>query len=444
MARKKKIRRERGAAWEPKVIYRADRNRWMVDCGFKLGGEKRLRQLFESETEAHEWADARREEYLAKFTARETEKKQDARSGAMVRFSGLSERQRSDIAAAFANAGNDSATVARAVAFYLKHHDAAGTSRKLCRVYREYMTSKRRLGRRLATVKDAHVKLRPFVKAFRAAKVSEVTTGDIEKWLDGRQFSPITRNSYRAAIVALFNHAVRRRYIEVNPAKPIELSLMDQHLPGIHTVEEVRRVLMAARNYVPTAAYAVTKREKGWKVAEGERRLEKDPAKIAEARAQIVPYLAIGYFAGLRPQNELANLDWKDIDFTDRTIRVDPATAKKRRQRYVDMTDNLVQWLTPYVRKSGKIGFSRFTFRAVRKAAGVAWPKDVMRHCFGTYHSAMHEDNGKTSAQMGHSRTSELFKSYKNLVKRSAAVEYWKIAPEALGKVIPLPLAKAG
>jgi hypothetical protein len=56
----------------------------------------------------------------------------------------------------------------------------------------------------------------------------------------------------------------------------------------------------------------------------------------------------------------------------------------------------------------------------------------------------MHEDNGKTSAQMGHSRTSELFKSYKNLVKRSAAVEYWKIAPEALGKVIPLPLAKAG
>jgi integrase len=450
VAHKKKVKRERGEDWQPTVFFRSNRNRWMVDCGFKLGGEKRLRQMFDTKEEADSWAREKRKLYLESFNARVEEKKQDAKSSTMVRFSGLSERQRGDIAVAMAKANNDSAVVARAVEFYLKHHGAAGTSRKLCHVYREYLNGKRRLGRRVATVKDAHVKLRAFLKAFIRAKVSEITTTDVERWLVGCKFSPITRNSYRAAVVAFFNYCVRRRYIEVNPAQVIELSLMDQTMPGIHTVEEVRCVLTEARDYVPTAEYAVMEWRKGknGKKEEvpdtGKRTLETDQEKIKAARARIVPYLALGYFAGLRPQNELANLDWKDIDFTDRTIRVDPATAKKRRQRYVDMSDNLVAWLTPYKRKSGKIGFSRFAFRAVRKEADLKWPKDVMRHCFGSYHVALHGDYAKTSAQMGHSRTSELFKSYKNLVKKSAAEEYWKILPEEDQKTTPLPIVHAG
>ena len=447
MTRKKKATRERGANWEPKIRERPDRGCWMVDLGTKFIPR---RIYCATEEEATAKAAEKKAEFLAALTAKKVEKKKEAKSGSAVRFSELTERQRGDMASALANAGNDSTTVARAVEFYLKHHGTAGTSRKLCRVYQEYMKSKRRLGRRIATVKDAHVKLRLFIKAFRKAKVSEITTGDVERWLDSRRFSPITRNSYRAAIVALFNHAVRRRYIEVNPAMAIELSLMDQQMPGIHTISEVKRMLMAARNYTPTVEYAVKKwrKTKDGKKEEvpgtGTRTLEPNPEKIEAARARIIPYLALGYFAGLRPQNELSNLDWKNIDFSDQTIRVDPATAKKRRQRYVTMSDNLVEWLAPYVRKSGKIGFSRFIFRAVRKAAGVEWPKDVMRHCFGTYHSAMYEDNAKTSAQMGHSRTSELFKSYKNLVKRSAAEEYWKIAPETDSRIIQIPIARAG
>lgn len=433
MARSKKIKRERGNNWQPKVYFRHEGGFWVVDRGTKFTP----RRLYcQTEEEARIKAAKSRDEFLANLKSISIEKKQEEKVGGAVRLSELTGLQRADIAAALAKTGNDSAIVARAVEFYLKHNGMAGTSRKLCRVYREYITEKRHLGRRKATVKDAHVKLRHFIKAFRTAKVSDITTGDVERWLASRHFTPITRNSYRAAIVALFNHAVDHRYIEVNPATVIKLALMDQTLPGIHTVEEVRKMLMAARNYVPTVEYAVRKWRKGKDGTKeevpgtGERTLETDPEKIEAARARIVPYLAIGYFAGLRPQNELANLDWKDIDFTDQTIRVTPATAKKRRQRYVDMSDNLVQWLTPYARKTGKIGFSRFIFRAVRQTAGVEWPKDVMRHCFGTYHSAMYEDNAKTSAQMGHTRTSELFKSYKNLVKKSAAAEYWSIVPE--------------
>jgi len=447
MARRKKIKRERGNNWQPKVYFRHEGGLWVVDRGTKFTP----RRLYcQTEEEARLKATQSRNEFLANLKSTSIEKKQEVKDGGAVRLSELTGRQRADIAAAPAKAGNDSAIVARAVEFYLKHHGAAGTSRKLCRVYREYITAKRHLGRRHATVKDAHVKLRPFVKAYRAATVSDITTGDVERWLNSRQFTPITRNSYRAAIVALFNHAVRRRYIEVNPAEVIDLSMMDQTLPGIHTVDEVRRLLFVARDYTPTASYAVRQWKKGKDGAKeevegtGDRTLETDPEKIHAARARIVPYLAIGYFAGLRPQNELENLDWKDISFTKRTIRVDPATAKKRRQRYVTMSDNLIKWLTPYIQSSGKIGFSRFAFRAIRNKAKIEWPKDVMRHCFGTYHSAMYEDNAKTSTQMGHTRASELFDSYKNLVEKSEAVKYWKITPKVKGKIQRLPVAKAG
>ena len=436
MARKKKSKRERGANWQPKVYFRHEGGFWVVDRGTKFSPR---RIYCQTEDEAREEAAKNRDEFLAGLNAARVEKKQEVKDGGAVRLSELTGRQRADIAAALAKVGNDSSVVARAVEFYLKHHGTAGTSRNLWDVCEEYIASKRQLGRRLATVKDAHVKLAPFVEAYRTAKVSDITTGDVERWLNEREFTPATRNSYRAAIVALFNHAVRRRYIEVNPAEVIELSLMDQTLPGIHTVDEVRRLLFAAKNYVPIVEYAVTewRKSKDGKKEEvpgtAKVKYETDPEKIQAARARIVPYLAIGYFAGLRPQNELENLDWKDISFTKRTIRVDPATAKKRRQRYVTMSDNLIQWLTPYIQSSGKIGFSRFAFRAIRNKAKVEWPKDVMRHCFGTYHSAMYEDNAKTSTQMGHTRASELFDSYKNLVEKSEAVEYWQITPADKG-----------
>ena len=67
-----------------------------------------------------------------------------------------------------------------------------------------------------------------------------------------------------------------------------------------------------------------------------------------------------------------------------------------------------------------------------------------MRHCFGSYHLAAHENAAQTSLQMGHSRISELFKSYRNLVKKTAATEYWAIIPESQPNVIQLPVARAG
>ena len=130
------------------------------------------------------------------------------------------------------------------------------------------------------------------------------------------------------------------------------------------------------------------------------------------------------------------------MDFAAKTIRVSPATAKKRRQRYVDMSDNLIQWLTPYVQKEGKIGFSRKYFRTARENSKIEWSKDVMRHSFGSYLLAQNEDAPKTAMQMGHSGVDVLFNHYRNLVKKSAATDYWNIVPEVSASDTASPVTK--
>jgi integrase len=315
--------------------------------------------------------------------------------------------------------------------FYEKHTTTADASRRLKDVSDEYIKAKKAAGKRDRTIRDAEGKLAPFKKVFGEQSISEITTADVEDWLNGRGYTPGTRDAYRKAISGLFTHAIRRRYTEHNPAGAIEAVTVDQGLPTIHTVAQVKAMLTAASNYAPLR-YVVEERDNNRKVTKGGKKPITDAGKIAIARAMLVPYLAIGYFAGLRPENELVNLDWKDIDFEARTIRVDPATAKKRRQRYVDMSDNLVQWLAPYVRKAGKIGFSRHAFREVRETAGVEWSKDVMRHSFGSYLLAQNEDAPKTALQMGHTRVDVLFNHYRNLVKKSAAAEYWEIIPQSI------------
>ena len=394
MARKTKVKRERGTNWEPKIRYREDRKRWMVDLGNKFTHRK---LYFATEAEAIAEAAKKKADHLALLVG----KKEAAREKVAFNWYNLNSTQQSHLATAFVTVNGDTSRIIRALTYYDRHTRSADASRMLADVSAEYLATKKGSGKRPRTIADAQFKLKGFIEKFGTVSLTDITTSDVEGWLNGTGYTSTTRNSYRRAICGLFNYAVKRRYMEYNPATAIETVTVDQGLPTIHSVAQVRAILGAASNYTPSR-YVVEARAKNRKVTKGEVRPITDPVEIFQARSMIVPYLAIGYFAGLRPENELANLDWKDLDFEGKTIRVDPSTAKKRRQRYVDMSDNLIQWLAPYVQKAGKIGFSRTILIAVRIKAGVEWSKDVMRHSYGSYLLAHNEYAPKTALQMGH------------------------------------------
>ena len=254
--------------------------------------------------------------------------------------------------------------------------------------------AKRAAGRRPATLQDLAFRTRPFVAAFGSSAISSISTNMVEKWLGELKVGVVSRENYRRVLGGVFAFAVKRGLCYHNPVTAIERASIDESLPRFLSVEEVTAILRAA---------------------EGKK---------------ILPYFAVGFFAGLRPLNELRGLRWDDVDFDEGIIRVRPATAKRRRSRLVAISDNLRAWLAPYSGQGRGVYWRQAQFEAVVKAAGVEWSPDVMRHTFATYHLAAFGDAAKTALQLGHSGgVTMLFNHYRGLARQADAQQFWAIRP---------------
>jgi integrase len=237
-------------------------------------------------------------------------------------------------------------------------------------------------------------------RSFPDKLVAQIKRTDIMTWLDSLDATATTRDFYRRYAVRFFSFALQREYIRENPAKGIPKSGNEGEI-GIFTVEECRKLLTAA----------------------------------ATSANHMLPYYALGLFAGLRPLSEIKRLDWSAIDWTDRLITVrNWKTGKTRsaRFRHVNMSANLLAWLEPFKGRTGSVwpvNFDR-THRALKKAAGIeAWPHDCLRHSYASYLLALCQDSARVADQMGHESARMIFAHYRRLVKPDAAAAFWSIFP---------------
>ena len=274
------------------------------------------------------------------------------------------------------NGGDGSATVEEVVAALIETKKAAG--------------------RRPATVKDIAFRTRALLKEFGSRPIASVVTPELEKWLAGLKCGQQSRENYRRVISGVFSFAVKRGLSTRNPMESIERIYIDEKLPEFLRAATAERLLKTAKKKHP----------------------------------EMVPYFAIGLFAGLRPENELAGLQWEDVNLDDNLILVRPNTAKKRRSRLVEIAGNLHKWLEAQPNRKGKVKFSRESFSEVVKEAKVTWTPDIMRHTFATFHLAKNNDAAKTALQMGHTGGVDvLFNHYRGLAKAAEAEKFWAIAP---------------
>jgi integrase len=83
---------------------------------------------------------------------------------------------------------------------------------------------------------------------------------------------------------------------------------------------------------------------------------------------------------------------------------------------------------------------------AAMAAAGLkAWPQDVLRHSFASYHLRHHgNDLNLTAQELGHTTTKMLFQHYREAVKPDAAKSWWALMPDKPKgtKIIPFKAAK--
>jgi integrase len=296
-------------------------------------------------------------------------------------------------------------TISDAVQHYVAHLRASEKSCTAVQLVKELVAAKESNGASRRHLDDLRSRLNIFAEKFNGQPVATITSAEIDDWLRSLNVSPVTRNHYRRLIVLAFNFAVQRGYATSNPAEKTAKAKEPKADIGILTVTQAARLLESAT-------------------------------------PDILPYIAIGLFAGLR-RAEIERLDWSEIDFESGLIQVKAEKAKGARKRFVTMQPNLREWLLPLRKHKGNVTSGemfRQAFEQARIAAGIEeWPDNALRHSFASYHLAHFKNAASTALELGHHDSRVTFAHYRELVKPKDADQYWNIQLAGTKeKVVPL------
>jgi integrase len=262
---------------------------------------------------------------------------------------------------------------------------------------------------RKLSFKDLQSKTRYLLAEFGEQPLASLDVATMEEFLGRLTVGQRTRENIRIKCGEFLNFAVRRKWLTENPVRSLGKKIESRDVE-ILTVSATRDLLRAAER----SPYA----------------------------ANVIPYLVTSLFAGLRP-SEAMRLQWQQVHLETAQIEILKSTTKTRETRFVSISPLLARWLIPYRKKSGPIVTANFLehWRAVRAAAGYGpqspWPVDVLRHSFGSYHLAVHQNRAELSELMGNS-PAIIRRHYRRAIPRQLALEYWEIEPALqLGNVLP-------
>lgn len=360
--------------------------RYNFRVSFSQGGSYEQR-YFKTKKEAKSFADDKKVELLndgrrhGEFT--------DAERRAVI--------EAREVGAELASQGIEAFTVQEAVSFFASHLRTLKKSTTIDKALTEFLDARKIEGVSESHLHDLTCRLGKFKEHFPGRLVASFTTGEVKAWLLGLKCQPQTRLNYQRVLSNFFGFCVDLDYASANPVTgALNVKVPPKDEIGILTVSEAAKLLAACS-------------------------------------ADVLPAVAIGMFAGLR-REEIARLDWRDVNLQKGFIDVKAANAKKKRRRIVDMRPNLRAWLRPYGTLEGKVRPSEALYRkglsAASTAAGIIpWPSNALRHSFASYHLAAYDNAAKTSLQLGHRDSEVLFNHYRELVHRKDAKEFWKLAP---------------
>jgi integrase len=313
-------------------------------------------------------------------------------------------------------------TLLEAAKFYADHLSRVRSSETVAQVVKEILASKEHDNLRPRYLSDLRVRLNRFAESFGERKIASLTAGDIDGWLRGLQVKPLTRNTFRLRLSALFEYAIIRGWCQKNPTAEVPKIRASAAAIGVLTPEELARLLESAST-------------------------------------ETLPYWLLGGFAGLR-RAEIERLEWKDIHFDSGLIEVPALKAKTASRRFVQIQPNLAAWLEPDKNRSGKVcplnlrnlldvdrvasgiwiapesaikafcersEIERLTYRVNAKLK--PWPSNGLRHSFASYHLGHFRDAARLALELGHTSQDLIFRHYRELVKPDQAEKYWEIRP---------------
>ena len=324
----------------------------------------------------------------------------------------------------------DGATLKEAVDFFRRRNPATLEKRTVRQVVDEMLAAKRAAKLSEVHLKDLHSRLNRFANVFQL-NLAGVSGTMLQTWLDGMTASGRTKRNYLAVIASLFNFCIKRKYLPKEAVEEIEAvqqQKVDNGEIEIFTPGEMLEILTAAR-------------------------------------PEMVPWLAIAGFAGLRSA-ELQRLDWSEVNLMERHIEIKASKAKTAARRLAPITDNLAAWLTIFAKPSGKVmdfeswwnqipkvveainDLRKQSLEAARKDPSTAlkfvWKHNALRHSFCSYRLAMIKNAAQVALEAGNS-PKMIFSNYRQLVTEAEAAKWFGVMPpKQAGNVVPLRIAANG
>lgn len=267
-----------------------------------------------------------------------------------------------------------------------------GPPKPLPEIVAEFVAAKRSASRSPRHVNDLELRLRQFTRHFQC-RLDEITGKHVEHWLDTLDVAPRTRTNYLVALSNLVHFAERRRYVTRGHLEVgrIERTREDSEI-GIFTPAQLREIL-------------------------------------TRARREMIPFLALGAFAGLR-HAEAQRVEWSQIGVE--WIEVKAKQAKTRARRLVPVLPALRAWVDP-LRKTDREMACRFVNAANEIATLAAslsfpWVRNGLRHSFATYRLALTNDENRTAVEMGNS-PAMIVRHYRALATPRQAEEWFGVLP---------------
>lgn len=206
-----------------------------------------------------------------------------------------------------------------------------------------------------------------------------------------------TRNNLLRHLAIFFRWSIRHNLATADPCRDIPRARTPEPTRGILTLGHAEALLRAAQ----------------------------------ATRPEMLPYLVLGLFAGIRPA-ELLRLDPRRIGRD--WITIDGHVAKTASHRTIPIRPNLRAWLDARPPGPRIAPLSRkhlyAAIRALRRQAGdVPWPDDCMRHSYASYGYDLTRDAGLIASEMGHRGTDIFFRHYRGLVQPGDGARYFAILP---------------
>ena len=249
--------------------------------------------------------------------------------------------------------------------------------------------------------------------------ISLITPHDMDEYLSDSSYAPRTRHNQRSAIIVLFNYARRKGYLPEDRKHSAEKS------------EEIKFKRPQIEIYTTEQAEAL----------------------LTLCDKKLVPFIAIGLFAGIRSA-ELGRLKWENIDWVGGNIRLDRDITKTNQSRLAPLMPNLAQWLAPYKEMKGNILISMQTRYPTNMISPwlasqdnpklpSKWIDNGMRHTFASYHLAYTQNAAQTALACGHS-PGILLGTYKTItvngesLNTEVAKKYFEIRPKVVDNVISI------